>query len=201
MDAVISYQRLVHRESDLLVFTGYHLNRSGVATDHAWLLRGEPFRCRVGDARLAAIIGRVLRRKLLEQIAPSGIDKYCVALAQRHVVHLQSRLQILLRNHRARVQTGTSADEIRLQLARVLKHLHRVDDDAARRKGLDVLTTEALEIILRDVFTHRCLIVIAILYADMAEAVDMRADMALAEIGVFHIAQLVLAEFRVAFTE
>jgi hypothetical protein len=31
--------------------------------------------------------------------------------------------------------------------------------------------------------------------ADVAEAVDMRADMALTEIGVFHIAQLVVSIF------
>ena len=52
-----------------------------------------------------------------------------------------------------------------------------------------------LEIVLRDVFSHRRLVVVAVLDADVADAVDMRADMALAEIGVFHIAQLVLAEF------
>ena len=74
--------------------------------------------------------------------------------------------------------------------------------EAGRRRGLQQSTasqhvrrleTKPLEIVT-DIFSHRRLVV-AVLDADVAEAVDMRADMALAEVGVFHIAQLVVAVF------
>ena len=53
--------------------------------------------------------------------------------------------------------------------------------------------------ILGDVFPHRGLVIVAVLDADVAHAVDMRADMALAEIGIFHIGQLVLPVFRAGY--
>src|SRR6185312_7060035 len=196
VDAVIGNERLVYRESDAFFLARNHFHRPGVGADDYHFLRGEPFRRGGADAGLGAVISGVLRGELLEQIAPAGIDEDGIGLSQRHIVHLESSLQIILADDRAAIEARSLAGGIGLELARRLEHLDDVDDDAARREGLDVLDAELLQPVLGDVLAHRRLIVIAVLDADMAHAVDMRADMALAEIGVLHIAQLVAAEFR-----
>jgi hypothetical protein len=149
------------------------------------LIPGSPF-----------VVGRVLRRPLFEQVTPAGVDEHRVGFAQGHVVHLQPGLQIGFGDQRAGVEARGLAGGVGFQLAGGLKHLHRVDDDAARREGLDVLEAKALQIVLGDVFPHRRLVVVAVLDADVAEPIDMSADMALAEVSVFHVAQLVVAVFR-----
>ena len=196
MDPVVGDQRLVDRECDVLILARQHLDPPGVAADDNHLLRCEPHRRRIGDPGFAAVVGRILGRILLEQVTPAGVDEHRVTLAQGHVVQLQPGLQVCLGNQRAGVEAGVLAGGVGFQLVGGLEHLDRVDDDATRGEGLDVLEAEPLQIVLRDVFPHRRLVVVAVLDADMAHPVDMRADMALAEIGVLHIAQLVVAEFR-----
>ena len=106
VDAVVGEQDRVHRERLVRVLAGDHLDRPGVGADHDHLLRCQPLRRRLADARLAAVVGRVLRRELLEQVAPAGVDEHRVAFAQRHIVHLQARLQVGLGDDRARVEAG-----------------------------------------------------------------------------------------------
>ena len=69
------------------------------------------------EARFAAVVGRVLRRELLEQVAPAGVDEHRIAFTQRHVVQLQPGLQIGFGDHRARVEARALAGGIGLQLA------------------------------------------------------------------------------------
>ena len=57
---------------------------------------------------------------------------------------------------------------------------------------LQVLEAELFQAVLRDVLTHRCLIIIAVFDADMAHPVEMRADMTLAELGFLHVGRLFL---------
>src|SRR6267378_2604831 len=99
----------MHWESDVFVFARDYLDGPAVAADSDDLLRGEPLCRRVGDARLAAIVGCVLSRILLEQVTPTGVDEHRIPFAQRHVVHLEPGLQVSLGDHRARVETGAPA--------------------------------------------------------------------------------------------
>src|SRR5437773_2671902 len=99
-------------------------------------------------------LGTVIDRKKVarfELSAAAGMDEHRVALAQRYVVHLQSGLQIRLGDQRAGVQARVLAGGVGFQLAGGLEHLDRVDDDAARGEGLEVLQAEPLEVVLGDV--------------------------------------------------
>src|SRR5215472_15681088 len=57
-----------------------------------------------------------------------------------------------------------------------------------------MLETEPSHIVLVDVLAHRRLIVIAVAPTDMAYAVEMGPDMALAEPGILHVGKIVLTE-------
>ena len=72
--------------------------------------------------------------------------------------------------------------------------LDHVDDHAAGGEALQVLEPELGHVVLVDELAHRSLVVVAVLLSDVSHAVEVRADVALAEPGVFHVGQLVLTE-------
>ena len=81
-----------------------------------------------------------------------------------------------------------------LSLPASWKHLDHVDDDAAGGERFQVLEAELGHVVLVDELAHRGLVVVAVLDADVSHAVEVRAYVALAEPGVFHVGELVLAE-------
>ena len=129
-----------------------------------------------------------------EQIAPAGVEEHRIALAQCDIVHFEPSLQVLRRDHGSLVEAGVLARRIGVQLAGILVDFDEVDDDAARGERLQVFEAKPRHVVLIDVFAHRRLIVIAIAAADMADAVYVGADMALAEPRVFHIGEVVFAK-------
>jgi len=68
-----------------------------------------------------------------------------------------------------------------------------VEHDPAGRERLHMLDAKLLQVVLGDIFTHRGLVIVAVLDPDMAQPVDMRADVALGEVGILHAGELVLA--------
>ena len=181
-------------EGFLGILAGNDLDDPGVRAHRHNLLRHEPVGGVLADAGRAAIVGGVLGRELLEEVAPAGVDDDDVALAQRHVVHLEAGLQVGAGDHGALVEAGLLARRVALELAGRLEHLHHVDDHAAGRERLQVLEAEPRHVVLVDVFAHRRLVVIAVLAPDVAHAVQVRPDVTLAEPRVLHVRQLVLAE-------
>src|SRR6185437_15362017 len=102
-------------------------------------------------AGLAAVECRVLRRELLEEVAPACVDHDDVTFPKRDVVHLEAGLQVGGGDDRARVEAWLLARGVRLQLARGLKYLDGVDHDTTRGERLQVLQTELGDVVLRDV--------------------------------------------------
>ncbi len=121
------------------------------------------------------------------------MDDDDVPFAQGHVVHLQSRLDVGGGDEGAPVEAGLAAGRVGLELAGRLEDLHHVEHHAAGREGLQVLESEAGHVVLVDELPHCVLVVVAILPPDMAHAVEMGAHMALAEPGILHVGELVLA--------
>src|SRR3954452_3054723 len=101
------------------------------------------------------------------------MNEHCIAFAQGDIVHFQSGLDVSWCNHRATVETRRPAGGIGLQLVGFLEHLDHVEDYAACSESLKVFKSQLLDAVLSDKFSHRRLIVIAILDADVAHAVDM----------------------------
>src|SRR5207247_8520982 len=69
-------------------------------------------------------------------------------------------------------------------------------EDNERGAGLDVLEAELRHIVLVYELAHRDLVEVAVLAADVPQAVQMGADVALAQPRVLHVGELVLAERR-----
>src|SRR4029450_5067455 len=164
----------------------------GVAPARDDLLGDEPRGGVLADAGLARVVQRVLRRELLEEIAPAGVDDDDVTLAQRDVVHLESGLEVGGGDDRALLEARLLAGRVALELVGLLIDLHHVDEHATGREGLEVLEPELGHVVLGDELPHRDLVVVAVLAPDVPHPVEMRADVALAEPGVFHVGQLVL---------
>src|SRR6266566_1297216 len=76
----------------------------------------------------------------------------------------------------------------------LLIDLYGVDENSARGEGLQVLEAEPGHVVLVDVLPHRGLVEVAVLAPDMAQAVKVRADVALAEPRILQVGQLVLSE-------
>ena len=71
----------MHWEGNALLLARDHLDRPGVGADKDHLLRCEPLRRRLADAGFALVVGRILRRPLLEQVDPAGVQEHRVGLA------------------------------------------------------------------------------------------------------------------------
>ena len=131
MNAVVGQQHLVHRKGDRFVFARDHLDGPGVGADQNDLLVDQPLGGGIADPGLAAVVERVLRRILGEEVAPAGVEKDRVALAQGHVVGLEPRLHILRCDHGSFVEARVLASRIGPQLAGVLVDFDEVDQDAS----------------------------------------------------------------------
>ena len=57
---------------------------------------------------------------LLEDVAPTGVEDDDVALAQRHVVHLEAGLHVGRRDHRSLVEARRRQAALLLSLLRLL---------------------------------------------------------------------------------
>src|SRR4029077_5316243 len=139
VDPAVGQQHLVDDERFLRVLTRDDLDRPGVAADRDDVLRDEPLGRVLAGAGLARVVERVLRRELLEEVAPAGVDDDDVTLAQRRVVHLEPGLQVGRGDQGTLVEARLLARRVRLQLAGLLVHLHHVDHHAPGAKGLEGL--------------------------------------------------------------
>ncbi len=192
MDAVVGDQEDVDRDRQSRVLGRPHFDREGIGADQHHLLIRQPLRGLHADARLGGVVDRVHGGILQEQILIPGVEEDSVTFAQRNVIHLQAGLKIGRGDQCAAIEAVALAVRVLLQLAGFLEDANKVDDDAAGGECLDVLEAKLFEAVLGDVFPHRRLIIIAVLDADMAHAVEMGADVALAEPGVFHVSRFVL---------
>ncbi len=105
-------------------------------------------------------------------------------------------LDIGLRDDCSLVEAGLAARGVGLELVLLLKDPDQIDNDAAGREDLEMLEAEPRHVVLVDEFPHRVLVVVAVAAAEMAEAVQMRPDMALAEPRVLDEGRVVLAVGR-----
>ena len=181
-------------EGFLRILAGDDLHRPLIGADRDNLLGDEPLRRVLADAGLARVEGGVLGGELIEEVAPASVDDDDVALAQRHVVHLEPCLDVGGRDHGPLVQARLAAGRVALELPRRLEDSNGVDEDAAGGEGLEMLEAELRDVVLVDVLAHRDLVEVTILAPDVPHSVEVRADVALAEPRVLHIRQLVLAE-------
>jgi len=103
-------------------------------------------------------------------------------------------LQVGCRDHRGAIQAVALAIGVLLQLARFLEDPDQVDDHPPGGEGLQVLEAEFFQAVLRNELAHRHLVVIAVPDADVAHAVEVGADVTLAEPRFLHTGRLVLAQ-------
>src|SRR5439155_7710902 len=110
---------VIHRPPRSTLFPYTTLFRShhpGVRPDRDDLLRDEPLRGVLADPGRSGVEDGVLRRVLLEEVAPAGVDDHDVALTQRHVVHLEAGLDVRARDDRALVEAVPLAGGVALEL-------------------------------------------------------------------------------------
>ena len=118
--------------------------------------RDQPGRRVLADARLAAVVERVLRRELLEEVAPAGVDDDDVALAQGHVVHLEAGLDVGRGDQRCPCRgraSCTAALVLNLPAAWNTLTMSTITPRVAKR--LQVLEAELGHVVLVDELAHR----------------------------------------------
>ena len=185
VDAVHRQQDLVDVEGLLRVFGWQHLQRPGVGADHGHAQRREPgcaVNAQAGFDRAVALV------VLADEPGPAGVEDHHVALADRcDVLALQGRLDLLAIEGRSfghRVLAGEA---------------HHVEDHAARGNGRHLLDAELLQAGRGDDLAALQAVVVHAVDAEVAQAIDLRADAHPARDDVVVVAGLRLADGAAVF--
>src|SRR5262245_1934464 len=162
VDAVHRQQDLVHLEHAGVLLERQHLQAPGIGADHRHLALGEVARAADAEAGLDRAVALVV---LADQLGPAGMEQHHVAALNRlDALALHGALDL------GAIERGAFLDDVGVEVAR------HVEQDAARRDRRHLLDAELLQPVGGDEVGPLVAVVVDIVDADVAEAVELRAD-------------------------